>query len=52
MSSTFDPAFAMNAHPRRRFVLSDESRSDLLLISLQLAFTLLGIVLLTMGMPA
>jgi len=36
---------------RRRFVLSDESRSDLLLMILQLAFTLLGIMLLTAGLP-
>jgi hypothetical protein len=42
----------MTARTRRRFLLSDESRSDLLLIVLQLTFTLLGIVLLTMGLPA
>ena len=41
----------MTARTRRRFALSDESRSDLLLIGLHLAFTLLGIVLLTAGLP-
>lgn len=41
----------MNARTRRPFLLSDEARSDLLLALLQLAFTLLGIVLLTTGLP-
>lgn len=45
------PPGPMNARTRRPFLLSDEARSDLLLALLQLAFTLLGIVLLTTGLP-